>query len=107
MKNEDWTARLTAAVEKQKKVMEAELRKLCDNPDTHAVATAFADAFLASLDRLCNFSHLVDHNGRRHDPVDVLWKVGDDLRAEFLRLTGRAYEPPMVRLAAACKGGVG
>ena len=94
----DWTKRLAESVDRQNKFLETEMRRLADNPGVYDIATALTDALMSSTDRLCNFDHFVDHNGRRHETSEVAHALGDDVRAEFLRLTGRPYVPKICRV---------
>lgn len=77
-----------------------ELLKLSENPDYFRYAEALLDDFLGALNYLCNFRHLTDGFGNRHEPPDVIQKIQSLVIEDFENLTGKKYRPEVCRRAA-------
>jgi hypothetical protein len=79
---------------------EAELKKLCANPEIIDVAQELTDSFLRCLHYLFNYQTVIDGIGVHHDIQEVYSGVQDLVCEEFKELTGRQYVPTVCRTNA-------
>lgn len=75
-----------------KRSMESELQKLCERPEMFDVAQALTDAMIGNLTYLCNYETVIAGNGKRCDIQELFDRLETDIRATFLRLTGKPYQ---------------
>src|SRR5688572_30395587 len=77
--------------------MDDELRRLAKRPDLYKFAVQVTDSVVDSLIVLRNYKQCVGNNGTKTDISDVMDDVKRSVHATFKRLTGREYEPEIVR----------
>ena len=97
MKDKPEFVRLMKAMTRQQECKEAELQKLTQDPDLYSVAQAIADSLISDLEYLCHFTHMLDGHGNRVEVAEVQQKLKDTVAATFRKITGKDYEPTIVR----------
>lgn len=77
---------------------EAELQKLCEQPELFDVAQALADELIASLNHLFNYRWAKHGDGKgRTDIQEVYDELRKGIVEVFENLTGRPYQPTICR----------
>lgn len=76
---------------------EAELQKLCTDPEIFDVCQALTDRFFGDLSYLCNYKAIIGGNGKTYDIQEAISRIQDDFRKSFKAMTGKDYVPDTVR----------
>lgn len=97
MKQDTSIKRVIARLEQTSQRAEEELKKLCEEPTVHDVATQLTDRLLGDLMYLFNFDHMVSGRGQKTDIQEVYERLQENIKTTFLTVTGKEYEPTVCR----------